>query len=406
MNIFQTVLLNVVFLLFPLLIYLIYLSANNNINRKAKDLYFCFALVTSFFLIIEYGLNNIISLVLVLNSFVILSYIKKKIILANMFSIAIILIANNSFNNINFLINIYIMILITYIIKYKIKLNDYIFIVITGITSSIIYIVWIYLFNNNYFVITHLIINIISYLFIINITILIYETSKKIISMNMTLKELEQEKQIRLSLFKITHEIKNPIAVCKGYLDMINVNDTKQVERYVPILKSEIDRLLSLLQDFLLINKSNLDLDIMDINMLIEETLDKLKPLLEDNNIKLDLDILDDEIFINGDYNRLSQALINIIKNSIESIDNKGKITIQSKIKNNKYYLTIKDNGCGMDKEVLNKIKEPFFTTKKRGSGLGVSLIYEIIEAHNAKINYDSECGKGTKVNLVFTMYE
>jgi len=59
-----------------------------------------------------------------------------------------------------------------------------------------------------------------------------------------------------------------------------------------------------------------------------------------------------------------------------------------------------------MDKEVLNKIKEPFFTTKKRGSGLGVSLIYEIIEAHNAKINYDSECGKGTKVNLVFTMYE
>jgi len=406
MNIFQTVLLNVVFLLFPLLIYLIYLSANNNINRKAKDLYFCFALVTSFFLIIEYGLNNIISLVLVLNSFVILSYIKKKIILANMFSIAIILIANNSFNNINFLINIYIMILITYIIKYKIKLNDYIFIVITGITSSIIYIVWIYLFNNNYFVITHLIINIISYLFIINITILIYETSKKIISMNMTLKELEKEKQIRLSLFKITHEIKNPIAVCKGYLDMINVNDTKQVERYVPILKSEIDRLLSLLQDFLLINKSNLDLDIMDINMLIEETLDKLKPLLEDNNIKLDLDILDDEIFINGDYNRLSQALINIIKNSIESIDNKGKITIQSKIKNNKYYLTIKDNGCGMDKEVLNKIKEPFFTTKKRGSGLGVSLIYEIIEAHNAKINYDSECGKGTKVNLVFTMYE
>ena len=406
MNIFQTVLINVVFLLFPLLIYLIYLSSNNNINKKIKNLYFCFALVTSFFLITQYGINNIILLVLVLNSFVILSYIEKKIILANMFSIAIILIANNNFNNINFLIITYITILTIHIIKNRIKLNDYIFIVITGIISSIIYILWIYLFNKSYFIITHLIINIISYLFIINITILIYETSKKIISMNMTLKELEKEKQIRLSLFKITHEIKNPIAVCKGYLDMINVNDTKQVERYVPILKSEIDRLLSLLQDFLLINKSNLDLDIMDINMLIDETLDKLKPLLEDNNIKLDLDILDDEIFINGDYNRLSQALINIIKNSIESIDNKGKITIQSKIKNNKYYLTIKDNGCSMDKEVLNKIKEPFFTTKKRGSGLGVSLIYEIIEAHNAKINYDSECGKGTKVNLVFTMYE
>ena len=59
-----------------------------------------------------------------------------------------------------------------------------------------------------------------------------------------------------------------------------------------------------------------------------------------------------------------------------------------------------------MDKETLEKIKEPFFTTKKRGSGLGVALIYEIIEAHSAKINYDSEYGKGTKVNLVFSMYQ
>ena len=235
---------------------------------------------------------------------------------------------------------------------------------------------------------------------------LIYETSKKIFSINMTLKELEQEKQIRLSLFKITHEIKNPIAVCKGYLDMINVKDSDQVERYVPILKSEIDRLLSLLQDFLLINKSNLDLDIMDINMLMEETIDKLKPLLDDNDISLDLNLVDDEIYINGDYNRLSQAIINIIKNSIESIEDKGKLTIDSKIKNNKYCIIIKDNGCGMNKETLEKIKEPFFTTKKRGSGLGVALIYEIMEAHGAKISYDSECGKGTTVNLVFSMYQ
>ena len=65
-----------------------------------------------------------------------------------------------------------------------------------------------------------------------------YETGKKILETHLTYKELQQEKQIRLSLFKITHEIKNPIAVCKGYLDMINVKDTDQVERYVPIIKN------------------------------------------------------------------------------------------------------------------------------------------------------------------------
>ena len=76
------------------------------------------------------------------------------------------------------------------------------------------------------------------------------------------------------------------------------------------------------------------------------------------------------------------------------------------KIKNNKYYLSIKDNGCGMNKDVLERIKEPFFTTKKRGSGLGCVLIHEIIEAHDAKIKYSSEIGKGTTVNLVFSIYQ
>ena len=404
MNIFSMILLNVVLMLFPLLIYLIYLSTNKNINKKTKSLYVSFALITSFFLVVEYGINTKIMPILILNTIVILSYIEDKIVLANIFCLLIILLYKNNFNNIYFLVITYIITLIIYYLKKKIKLNDYIFLDLVGIVSSIIYILWIYLFNKNYFDIKNLIIIVISYLFIINITRLIYETSKKILTINMTLKELEQEKQIRLSLFKITHEIKNPIAVCKGYLDMLNTKDTNQVERYIPILKSEIDRLLALLQDFLLINKSNLDLDIMDMNMLVEETIDKLNPLLDENNIKLDLNLVDDEIYINGDYNRLSQVLINIIKNSIESISDKGKISINSKIKNNKYYLTIKDNGCGMSREVLDKIKEPFFTTKKRGSGLGVALIYEIIEAHGAKINYDSEYGRGTKVNLVFSI--
>ena len=406
MDIFKIVVLNVVLLLFPLFVYLIYLSTNKSINKKIKYLYFNFALLTSFYLIFNYGISDIVFPILLLNSVVILSYIEDRFILANVFGFVIILLYLNKTNYILFLIIIYLLILLLYIIKKKIKMNDYIFIILSGILNIITYLYWIYMFNAIYFDIKELMILAISYLFIIFITKYIYETSKKILSINMTLKELEQEKQIRLSLFKITHEIKNPIAVCKGYLDMMNVKDSKQVERYIPILKSEIERLLSLLQDFLLINKSNLDLDIMDMNMLIEETTDKLSPLLEENNIKLDLKLLDDEIYINGDYNRLSQVLINIIKNSIESVNNKGNITIESKLKNNKCYISIKDNGCGMNKEVLSKIKEPFFTTKKRGSGLGCALIHEIIDAHDAKINYSSEYGKGTTVNLIFSIYQ
>ena len=90
MNIFGMVLLNVILMLFPLLIYLIYLSTNKNIDKKTKSLYIYFALITSFFLIIKFGVNTIIMPILILNTLVILSYIEDKVVLANIFSLIII----------------------------------------------------------------------------------------------------------------------------------------------------------------------------------------------------------------------------------------------------------------------------------------------------------------------------
>ena len=409
MNLFQIMFLDIVLLIFPILVYLIYLSINKNISEKSKKTYLGLSLMTSFFMIYNYGINEpVLISVLVLSSIVIFSYLEDKYILANIISICILIIYNNSFNNISFLLIGYVLISILYLIKKYLKINNLVYIELSLIINSIVYYLWIYKYNNEFFNIEIILSIIVCYTFIVNIIYLMNETGKKILQTHLTYKELQQEKQIRLSLFKITHEIKNPIAVCKGYLDMINVKDVDQVERYVPILKSEIERLLSILQDFLLINKDNLDLDIMDFNMLVEDTIHKLNPILKENNIDLNLDILDDEIFINGDYNRLSQVLINIIKNSIEAIpeESKGKIIIKTKIKDNKYFLSIEDNGIGMNKEVLGKMKNPFYTTKKRGSGLGVSLIYEIIEAHNGKIEYLSEYGKGTKVNIQLPLYE
>ena len=409
MNLFQIIFLDVVLLIFPILVYLLYLTTNKNITKKSKKLYLSLVLITAFFMLYNYGVDTPRLLpVLVLNSIVILSYLEDRYIIANILSILIIFIYSNFFNYTFILFTIYILISILYLISKKIKIKNLLFVNLSIIISSIVYFIWVYKYNNEFFNLDVIMYIIVCYFFIVNLISFMYETGKKILETHLTYKELQQEKQIRLSLFKITHEIKNPIAVCKGYLDMINVKDTDQVERYVPIIKSEIERLLSLLQDFLLINKSNLDLDIMDFNMLIEDTIHKLDPLLKDNNINLNLNIIDDEIFINGDYNRLSQVLINIIKNSIEAIpdEHKGKINITTKIKDKKYYLTVEDNGVGMDREVLTNIKKPFYTTKKRGSGLGVSLIYEIVEAHSGKIEYSSEYGKGTKVTIQLPIYE
>ncbi len=409
MNLFKIVFLDVVLLTFPILVYLIYLSTNKNINNRSKGMYFKLALISSFFMMYSYGADNPkIIPVLVLNSIVILFYLEDNYILANIFAIIIVLIYENYFNNILFLLIIYVIMGIFYLLKKLNKISNLSFIELFIFISSFVYYIWMKFYNEMNCNFQKLLLVMISYFFIVNIICLMYEAGKSILQTYLTFKELQQEKQIRLSLFKITHEIKNPIAVCKGYLDMLNVKNSSQVEKYIPIIKSEIERLLSLLQDFLLINKSNMDMDIMDLNILIEDTLDKLNPLLSERKINLNLKIIDDEIYIYGDYNRLAQVLINIIKNSIEAIpkESNGKINILTKIKRNKYYLVIEDNGEGMTNQVLSKMKEPFFTTKKRGSGLGVSLIYEIVEAHNGKIEYESEYGKGTRVTIQLPLYE
>ena len=105
-----------------------------------------------------------------------------------------------------------------------------------------------------------------------------------------------------------------------------------------------------------------------------------------------------------ADYNRLSQVLINMIKNSIEAIpeDRRGEIKIKTSIKKNYLCVTIEDNGSGISKENLRRMKEPFFTTKTNGTGLGVYLSSEIMKAHGGLMRYYSKEGIGTTVVLSF----
>ena len=222
----------------------------------------------------------------------------------------------------------------------------------------------------------------------------------------MTLKELQKEKQIRTSLFKITHEIKNPIAVCKGYLDMFDVNDEKHSRKYIPIIRSEINRTLLLLQDFLDCNHLKINKDILDINLLLEDIGDECAPLLESKRINYISNIDEDELYIEGDYERLKQVFINIIKNSIEAITTRDDsyIEINVELDKNNIHIFIEDNGNGISEEDLEKIHQPFYTTKKDGTGLGITLSTEIIEAHGGKIIYNSQLGEWTKVEVILPL--
>ena len=410
MNIFSTLFSSLVFILCPLLLYIIFLTSNNTITTKTKNSIFDAILISIVYIVSIYNNNNypIINFLL-LNSLVLIAYLKKRILIANIISVLIIIFYYNQFNFIYFMIVPDIVLYIINMIKNKYNITDFIFIDLFLIVEYSFLILWILEFNYSIYLslgfINTLLLIVFDYI-LIHIIYLLYNLGENIIKDNNNYKKIKQDSRVKTSLFKITHEIKNPIAVIKAYLDMLNTKDRKQVDKYIPIIKSEIDRLLNLLQDFLLVNKANITFDLMDINMLIEDIIDRQLPLMESNNIKFKSDLIDDDIYINGDYNRLSQVLVNIIKNSIEAINNKkGIITIKDVIKDNNINIIITDNGVGISKKIMTKIKEPFYTTKVRGTGLGVSLSDEIIKAHNGELIYESKENIGTKVTIKLPLY-
>ena len=392
--ILESLISNFIYIAFPLFFYYFYLIYRKNIGKEENDMFLDFILLSSFYLILrnKVGFNEY-QFILV-NIVLIISYLRKRYLSAILMSIFIIATYYSGIGDFIFVYIIeyiiYLLISIIFQKKQHFFINSFFAI---KLLSLIIYKGNIDLYN----IITYLILTYILLYFILYLL----KKGEEIITYHMSIKEIEQQKQIRTSLFKITHEIKNPIAVCKGYLDMFDVNNKEHARKYVPILKNEISRTLSLLEDFLAMTKIKVNKEILDINVIIEDVLEEMKPILKANNISVNLNILDDEIYIDGDYNRLMQVFVNIIKNSIEANNkNKGNIIINEELKGRKVFISITDNGIGINKEVLEKLGEPFYTTKKNGTGLGVSLSYEIISAHDGSINYSSEYNEGTTVQI------
>ena len=144
---------------------------------------------------------------------------------------------------------------------------------------------------------------------------------------------------------------------------------------------------------------------IIDINILLNEIYNSFEILLKNNKIKLEYKQKDNEVLIMGDFNRLKQVMLNIIKNSIEAIEDNGIIKMNSYIKNKSVIIEIIDNGKGMTEEELNKVTDLFFTTKKNGTGVGVTLSKEIVNAHDGIIEYSSKINKGTKVKIKLPLF-
>lgn len=408
MNIFEVTILNVLFISFPVLIYLVYVAYNQSFDRKENNLFLDVALFTSFYMCVRYSYFPILKLpVLIIHVPLIIAYVKDRNITAFFLSLLLVGYYYEEFQYHGILLLFeYVVCYGIYLWKYKKKFSDRWFVNMLLGFISIVYVYFLTIdgyfkqVNNQELFVACFVI--VMFFLMGNILFYLFIKGEEIMKIHMNMKELEHEKQVRTSIFKITHEIKNPIAVCKGYLDMFDPNNQNHSFQYIPIIKEEINRTLVLLQDYLSFNKITIEKDILDIHLLLFDVVDSLKLLFKEYNVCCDVNVSDDEVFIEGDYNRLTQVVINVIKNSLEAMDSKcdGKICIYTKIVDNEIQLFFDDNGVGIDSDTLKRIKEPFFTTKQKGTGLGVCISDEIISAHGGNMYYDSIYGEGTSVKI------
>ena len=381
--------------------YLVFVCYNSLVNKKIEKIIFIITIFTSLYLTLEFNSNND-QLLIFCNIPILICYFKKEGLLGIILSLMVILFSYFKYD-INIFITIikYLGYLVLYVFLYKNKDFHYLFIKISAIIQG-------FLISFEYFMhpysrineVIHIIINILIIYMLTFFCLYLFMIASKISSLYVMVNTANEEKKIKNSLFKLTHEIKNPIAVCKGYLDMINLENTEKSKKYLNIIKSEIDRSLNVISDYMEYSKIKINKEIFDIVMLLDDIYESFSILMNDKNITFNYHNPYEEIYLWGDYDRLKQVFVNIIKNSIESITHSGIIDIDIFLEEKYVNIIISDNGIGMNHEQLTNIKEMFYTTKKNGTGLGVALSNEIIIAHNGSMNYESKENIGTKCTI------
>lgn len=204
----------------------------------------------------------------------------------------------------------------------------------------------------------------------------------------------------------IAHEIRNPLTALKGFLQLMSSSIGYIEKSYLEIMSKEIERIENITGELLLLAKPQAqDFKLEDIQLIFEDVTTLLGSQALMNKVEIKV-ISENLPLVQCIGNQLKQVFINLIKNSIESMPSGGEITVQLKSKNeHSVFIQITDQGCGIPEKLLENIGIPFYTTKQKGTGLGMMTSFKIIETHNGTIDISSEVGKGTTVSIYLPIH-
>ncbi|WP_181778109.1 HAMP domain-containing sensor histidine kinase [Rossellomorea aquimaris] len=231
----------------------------------------------------------------------------------------------------------------------------------------------------------------------------ICETLLKQIQIKQALVKIEKMEVLSQLAASISHEVKNPLTVIKGFLRLLNQENLPvgKKEQYLAIASSELNRAEEIINDYLTFAKPDPDqVENISISKQLNKLVDMVEPLSNQQSVDVHKSVMDATIV--GNTRSFQQAFLNIIKNAIESMPKGGTLTILSKVQKGNVSITITDTGVGMTSEQHARLGEPYFSTKEKGTGLGLMVSYRIIEAMRGVITVESRMGKGTSFQIVF----
>ena len=207
----------------------------------------------------------------------------------------------------------------------------------------------------------------------------------------------------------ISHEVRNPLTAARGFIQLLSEDiSTHSRKDYADIAIKELDRATEVINDYLTFAKPTLEKEEkINVNEEIQHAVNVITPLATMNGVQVKLSLLEHHLcFTKGERKKFQQCLINILKNGIESMENNGELQILQTYTNDMIQIDILDQGKGMTQEQINRLGEPYFTTKEKGTGLGMMVSYSIIRGMNGTIDVTSESEKGTRFTLKLPTFQ
>ena len=180
-----------------------------------------------------------------------------------------------------------------------------------------------------------------------------------------------------------------------------------KLEQYLEVAKGEINRLDYIVTQFLgAIRPAPLQMKLASLNDVVVKTLDLLRPEVENRGITVKTKLARGLTATPIDATQLQQVLVNLVKNASQAMTTGGALTLQTGETSENVWVSVTDTGGGIPQEQINRIFEPFYTTKKKGSGLGLMIVQRIVRAHNGRVELESNVGRGTTFRIWLPLHE